>query len=385
MEKWLTDKGPGTHVLMDGGILQVPFEQLDEFYVECVHAVRLGKKIYVVEQKTDVFKFFVDLDYKGPEALPDDAVLNLVEVMHSVVQKGRCVIARAEPRDVDNQVKTGVHIHWPDVFVTKSEALALRTRILLELPDDPEWSQRIDASVYGGSGLRMLWSHKRDRGSVDSGPYTPWRDLEGNVFDQVPSAETLKLFALRTNEVSKEAVNVEITCAPLELYIRKYLKGQERANVRRVMRKGSDTIIVQTDSKYCERIQSEHKSNHVWFGIKGDLICQLCHDDECNRIAAEKNANNEKLPKRFSGREYILSPSIVDELRSNVAVDNSTFVPIRDLVPDFWWQEESVSQRGASLLGSRSSNVGNAPKSSVGVRKPTGKPGKKSKRTIQRD
>ena len=370
---------------MDGGILQVPFEQLDEFYVECIHAVRLGKKLYVVEQKTDVFKFFVDLDYKGPEALPDDVILNLVEVMHSVVQKGRCLISRAEPRDVDTQVKTGVHIHWPDVFVTKSEALALRTRILLELPDDPEWSQRIDASVYGGSGLRMLWSHKRDRGSVDSGPYTPWRDLDGNVFDPVPSAEILKLFAVRTNEVSNEAVNVEITCAPLERFIRKYLKGQELANVRRVMRKGSDTIIVQTDSKYCERIQGEHKSNHVWFGIKGDLICQLCHDDECNRIAAEKNANNEKLPKRFSGREYILSPSIVDELRSNVAVDNSTFVSIRDLIPDFWWQEESVSQRSASVLGSRPSNVGAASKSYVGVRKPKGMSGKKSKWPIQRD
>jgi hypothetical protein len=384
MEKWLTDKGPGTHVLMDGGILQVPFEQLEEFYLECVHAVRLGKKLYVVEQKTDVFKFFVDLDYKGPEALPDDVILNLVGVMHSVVQKGRCIIARAEPRIVDGQVKTGVHIHWPDVFVTKSEALALRTRILLDLPEDPEWSQRIDASVYGGSGLRMLWSHKREKG-IDSKPYVPWRDIEGNVFEPVPSPEILKLFAVRTNEVSNESVNVEITCAPLERYIRKYLKGQELANVRRVMRKASDTIIVQTDSKYCERIQGEHKSNHVWFGIRGELICQLCHDDECNRIAAEKNANNEKLPKRFSGREYILSPSIVDELRSNVAVDNSTYVSIRDLVPDFWWQEESVPQRSAPVLWTRPKNMGTASKSSGGFRKPTKKSRAKSWGTLPSD
>jgi len=372
MEKWLTDKGPGTHVLMDGGILQVPFEQLDEFYVECVHAVRLGKKLYVVEQKTDVFKFFVDLDYKGPEALPDDVILNLVEVMHSVVQKGRCLIARAEPRDVDNQVKSGVHIHWPDVFVTKSEALALRTRILLELPDDPEWSQRIDASVYGGSGLRMLWSHKRDRGSVDSGPYTPWRDLDGNVFDPVPSTETLKLFAVRTNEVSKESVNVEITCAPLERFIRKYLKGQELANVRRVIRKGKDKIIVQTDSKYCERIQGVHKSNHVWFGITRGRICQLCHDDDCKE-------------QKFVGREHILSPSIVEELHSNVAVDNSTYVSICDLIPDFWWQEESVSQRGAPVLGSRPSNVGASSKSSSGFRKPKSKSRTKSWGTLPSD
>jgi hypothetical protein len=371
MEKWTTDKGPGTHVLMDGGILQVPFEQLDEFYTECVHAVRLGKKLYVVEQKSDVFKFFVDLDYKGPEALPDDAVIELTAIMHSVVQKGRCLIARAEPRIVDTQVKTGVHIHWPDVFVTKSEALALRTRILLELPEDPEWSQRIDASVYGGSGLRMLWSHKREKG-VDSGPYTPWRDLDGNVFDRVPTPEILKLFALRTNEMSKESVNVEITCAPLERYIRKYLKGQELANVRRVMRKGQDKIIVQTDSKYCERIQGEHKSNHVWFGISRGRICQLCHDDDCKE-------------QKFVGREHILSPSIVEELHSNVAVDNSTFVSIRDLVPDFWWQEESVSTGGAPVFGSGPTNVGAASKSSVGVRKPKGKPRAKSKWSIPRD
>ena len=359
MEKWATDKGPGTHVLMDGGILQVPYEQLDEFYVECVHAIRLGKKIYVVEQKTDVFKFFVDLDYKGPEALPDDVILELATTMHSVVQKGRCVIARAEPRQVDSQVKTGVHIHWPDVFVTKSEALALRTRILLELPDDPEWSQRIDASVYGGSGLRMRWSHKREKG-VDSNPYFPWRDLEGHVFDRTPSPETLKLFAVRTNQVSKEAVNVEITCAPLERFIRKYMKGQELAKVRRVMRKGEDRIIVQTDSKYCERIQGEHKSNHVWFGIMRGKICQMCHDDDCKEA-------------KFVGREHILSPSIVAELRSNVAVDNSTYVSICDLVPDFWWQEESVSQGGAPVLRTRPSNLGNASKKPGGVRKPTSK------------
>jgi hypothetical protein len=371
MEKWTTDKGPGTHVLMDGGILQVPFEQLDEFYTECVHAVRLGKKLYVVEQKSDVFKFFVDLDYKGSEALPDEAIIELTAIMHSVVQKGRCLIARAEPRIVDTQVKTGVHIHWPDVFVTKSEALALRTRILLELPEDPEWSQRIDASVYGGSGLRMLWSHKREKG-MDSGPYTPWRDLAGNVFEATPSAEILKLFALRTNETSKESVNVEITCAPLERYIRKYLKGQELANVRRVMRKGTDKIIVQTDSKYCERIQGEHKSNHVWFGISRGRICQLCHDDDCKE-------------QKFVGREHILSPSIVEELHSNVAVDNSTFVSIRDLVPDFWWQEESVSAGGASLLGSGPTNVGASSKSSVGVRKPKGKSRTKSKWSVPRD
>jgi hypothetical protein len=335
---------------MDGGILQVPFEQLDEFYTEYVHSVRIGTKLYIVEQKTDIFCFFVDLDYKSEKALPEDAILELACTMNSVVNKGRCIIARAEPRKVGSQIKTGVHFHWPDAHVTKVDAIALRTRILLELPDDPEWSDRIDASVYGGSGLRMLWSHKRD-----AGPYTPWIDLETrSTFSKIPDKDILSLFTVRTNKTDRSTMNVEITCAPLERFIRRNMKGQETANVRRVMRKGNDNIVVQTDSRFCERIQGEHKSNHVWFGIRGELICQLCHDEEC---------------KKFVGREHILSPSIVAELRSNVAVDNSTYVSIRDLVPNFWWKEESLSAGSAPVLGSRRANVEVASAASRGLRK----------------
>ena len=329
MDKWRVEKGPGTHVLMDGGILQVPWEQLDEFYTEYIHAVRTGTRLYVVEQKTEVFKFFVDLDYKAETALGTEEIRELADIMSHVVGPGRCVVARAPPRRVDDLIKSGVHFHWPDTYVTKKEALALRTRILLELPDDPEWAQRIDASVYGGSGLRMLWSHKKEKGE-DTDPYVPLDHIGP------PDKETLALFAVRTNKQAETEINVELTCTPLEKFIQKYFKGQENARVRKVMRKKQDHFVVQTDSRYCERIKGEHKSNHVWFGIRDGKICQLCHDDECNRIAAEKNT----LQKRFVSREHILSPSIVEELYSNVAVDHSTYVAFRDLVPDFWWKEK---------------------------------------------
>ena len=346
MDKWRTERGPGTHVLMDGGILQVPFEQLEEFYTEYVHAVRTGKKVYVVEQKTDVFKFFIDLDYKDAKVLSEPDVLDVVAVMNSVVKGKRCIIARARPRKISvDQMKSGIHIVWPDLFVTKTEALALRTRILLELPDDPEWNNRIDSSVYGGSGLRMIWSHKKEKGK-DVDPYVPWMELDGDVFDATPTKDVLKLFAIRTNETSSASVNVEITCAPLERFIRKNLNGQELASVKRVIRKGNDKIIVQTDSRYCENIQGQHKSNHVWFGIHKGKICQLCHDEDCN------------TGQKFVGREHKLSPSIIAELNSNVAVDNSSYVSICDLVPDFWWQKEPLSSRSPSVFRSRPRNMG---------------------------
>ncbi len=367
MDKWKTPKGPGTHVLMDGGILDVPNSETREFYSECVHAIRTGSRLYVVEQKTEIFKFFVDLDFKCEKALPDDSILELVNIMSNVVgREYRCCIARAEPRQVGSLVKTGVHVHWPTVFVTKAEALAFRTRILLELPDDPEWGQRIDASVYGGSGLRMLWSYKKEKG-VDSGPYIPWRDLSGFEFSSVPDPDILELFSVRTDKLSKEQVVEFLKSEPLEHYIRKYMKGHENVNIRKLMRKGQNRIIVQTDSRYCERIGGCHKSNHVWFGIQGGKICQLCHDDECKEA-------------KFIGKEYNLSPSIVAELRSNVAVDNSTYVSICDFVPDFWWSENANSQRSPSVLGTQSRHVGSIPqphRSVSGSKKPVR--GKKSK------
>ena len=50
-----------THVLMNGGQLHVPEEDIDAFWNEYVSAIFAGQKLYVVEQKTERFKFFVDL------------------------------------------------------------------------------------------------------------------------------------------------------------------------------------------------------------------------------------------------------------------------------------------------------------------------------------
>jgi len=56
-----------SHVLMDGGVLSVPFDRLNDFYEKCVEAIIYGEKIFVVEQKTENYNFFVDLDYKDED------------------------------------------------------------------------------------------------------------------------------------------------------------------------------------------------------------------------------------------------------------------------------------------------------------------------------
>jgi hypothetical protein len=95
--KWRVGHGPGTHYLMDGGILDVPFNDTDAFFVEYLACIRRGVKVYVVEQKTDVFRFFVDLDWRAEEPISDDRLLEIVQVMCTVVP-GRCLVTRAPVR-----------------------------------------------------------------------------------------------------------------------------------------------------------------------------------------------------------------------------------------------------------------------------------------------
>lgn len=318
---------------MDGGILDVPLGDTDTFYVAYIAAVRQDKRVYVVEQKTDVFRFFVDLDYKAPEPLDETLLLEVIQKMCEVVP-GRCVVARAPQRPLDGLVKCGVHIHWPDTHVTRQEALAYRTRILMEL-DGPEWAEFIDASVYGGSGLRMLWSHKKPVGD----PYVPW-EPGTDLTILSPDIESLRLFSVRTSE-SRPTVLDTGSHDALEQYIQKYIPGHERVRVKRVGQKGQSKWV-QTDSRFCANIGADHKSNHVWFSVYGDKICQMCHDTE--------------TCQGYVGREYLLSPSIVD----GPTVAHVPAATICNLLPDHWFPETAghkVHPDGPPVLGAGPTNV----------------------------
>lgn len=343
IEQWRVPNGPATHVLMDGGILFVPPEETRDFYQACVDAINLGTKLYVVEQKTERFKFFVDLDYKAQEKLADDDLLQFCSIIHKALETpSRCLIARARPRPVaEGLVKSGVHIHWPDLIVTRTQALNFRTKIITSLAADFafDWNKIIDPAVYGGSGLRMLWSHKKPTGD----PYVPWKDLSGHEFPKTPSADILDLFAVRIPEDTR-AKEILADSTPLEEYIRKKLEGQGRARIKKVCRRDVNSWYAQTDSKYCERIKRDHQSNHVWFSINSGRICQLCFDEEC---------------REFKGQEHILPPSIVEQLNDVVIVGSPSCGFLMDLLPDGpSGPFQKIQGTGPSVLGSGPKELG---------------------------
>ena len=345
---WSVPRAPGTHTLMDGGILFVPDEDMHGFFQVYISQIKLGRKLYVVEQKSDVFKFFVDLDYKAQEKPSDEFVLKICEAIHEALDRpGRCCIARTATRPVKEGLKTGVHIHWPDLHVTKAQAVSNRAKILLALPDGPiDWNAVIDSSVYGGSGLRMLWSHKKPSGD----PYVPWRQLSpAREFSKAPDADVLELFSIRTPfkkpSESREAP-AELSSEPIEEFIQRYMRGQRTAKVKKIQRieDGTDTWYVQSDSKFCEKIDEEHRSNHVWFLISKGRICQKCFNEEC---------------KSFSGTEHILPPTIVDEI---TVVGSPATPSFMDLLSERrTWKVPEVRSSGASIFRARSDQLETLP------------------------
>ena len=328
------DEAP-THVLMNGGQLHVPDRDLDEFWRAYLSDLACGKKLYVVEQKTEKFRFFVDIDYRAEKPLEDSSALELCRKIHAAVAESlQCLVARAPPREDKGQVKSGIHMHWPDLVVTKSEALSLRTQILLELEEE-HWPETIDASVYRGAGLRCLWSLKKEA----TGAYVPWRSIpDGKPLNAAPCLDALKRFSVRTTGGESgraKSASFAADSSRLEQFIQNNMEGQENARVRAIRRtkKGEGKgLCVETDSKWCERIRAVHKSNHVWFYINGKTIVQKCLDEEC---------------LEFSGREHFLPPSISNE---SVCVDTSPRPRLVDLLPPTWRGAFSGVRTGVSQV-----------------------------------
>jgi len=332
-----------THVLMNGGQLHVPDKEMSDFWRAYLTDLACGKKLYIVEQKTEKFRFFVDVDYRATEALSDENAFEICKkIWAAVADSGRCVAARAPAREDKGRVKSGIHIHWPDLVVTKSEALSLRTQILMSFEED-HWSETIDASVYRGAGLRCLWSVKKDARGV----YTPWRSIpDGKVLNVVPCLDALKVFSIRAESGTGTTFKADpelIHSSRLEEFIQKNMEGQENARVRAVRRtkKGEGKgFCVETDSKWCERNRGPHKSNHVWFYINDKTIVQKCLNEEC---------------LEFSGREHFLPPSISNE---SVRVDTPARPRLVDLLPSAWNGPVSgLRNETPQILGSRSERM----------------------------
>lgn len=356
-----------SHVLMDGGVLSVPYEKLNDFYKVYLDSVKSGEHLFVVEQKTEPFNFFIDLDYKDDEALTIEQVQSITEIICDKVEtffeKSKAIISVAKPKNKDGQIKSGVHINWPGLIVDCENANYLMNHVISTLGkvySDKNWNAIIDSSVYGnpnkntkGSGFRLPWSHKKGKheyckgkgcptcgntGKITEVPYLPlfiYEDRSITEIDQDPTLERLWMATVRTDKTLEDVIkipffetpvvpmkkegsftaaqkkneftNIEVN-ANLETFIRLNLEGQSNAKIIKIF-KNQKKYYVQTNSKYCENLRRPHSSNHVWFEIYEGKIAQKCFCT-CETTEGRKKG----YCKDFVGRVHQLNKTIVELL-----------------------------------------------------------------------
>lgn len=363
---------------MDGGVLSVPFDKLNAFLEEYIRAVEAGEKLYLVEQKTKTYNFFVDIDYKDKDPLNIEEIKDVCKIVCDKVKRyggGECLVSVSPPKQAGTQIKTGIHLNWPGMVVDQSSAVALREHVVVALTKgkgSKNWDQIVDSSVYGdvkrgtkGSGFRMPWSYKLTKhddcngsgcsgcknGKIEQLSYLPL--FKYTTFplstlmrvDQKPDLNILKMSVVRTDQppsVSVSSPNVSATREEgifteeqmkdeiedeevielVQSFIQKNMEGQERAYVTKIF-KHKEIYLTKTTSKYCENIKREHNSNHVWFMIWGTEIVQKCFC-ECPTLKDRRDG----FCKDFRGRRHKLSAKIIEKLKlHSIVPTKKTILP----------------------------------------------------------
>ena len=342
-----------SHVLMDGGILSIPCDKLREFYEVYIQSVKAHEKVFVVEQKTETYNFFMDVDYKDDEMLEVEQVKNICQIICDKVNTfhgAKCLISVGEPKPKDGQIKTGIHLNWPGLVVNQAGAIQLMYHVvhtLEKIYSAKDWTKIIDSSVYGsmgtkGSGFRLPWSHKKtqhseckgvgcskcDGGKFIEGEYLPvftYSNGHTEITTQEITMEKLFDSTVRTSEtVVTEIPELVILCQPikkkfhegdftntelkneiintellvqLETFIKKNMEGNEDTRVLQIF-KLKDVYLLKTTSRYCENIKRNHNSNHIKLIInnKGHIFqkcfCTCKTENERFGLCKENNCNH---------------------------------------------------------------------------------------------
>lgn len=312
-----------THFFMDGGTLHVPpdkFSFFNKTYIESV--LDRTQKICLVESCNPAkFVFFVDLDYKKPQALDRQDVEELSMKISRILGIGSSLVLVAHPREIEGGlIKSGVHMVWAGKHVGINEALQLRDKLIEEMGQ--EWNEIIDKSVYRG-GLRLPWSWKHQNGKYEL-PYLPIHIVNSDhtirEIDSKPDTALLKLASIlipnqkREGWFSREEMENEVKDQTiyklLQDFIRYNIPNQGRATIKNIWKQGDTNYwLVNTTSRYCENKGGLHGSNHIYFVIDGlGKIYQKCHC-KCDHIERRLG-----ICSSFKGRKYRLPGPVYREL-----------------------------------------------------------------------
>lgn len=225
---------PPTHLVLNYGIAHIPDDKMEEFFTHYSESIPFSEDcstddlekgnvrydisspgLYFTENRTPIFRMFVDMDLKVQAKMGDETRRKILNILQRAVRRmfesvvppktsssedyasflSEMIVLGTPVRVIEESdgtelLKYGYHLIFPNIEVTSETAEIIRRFILYCLLQENDlrsmnWLDIIDGSVYNGSGLRMPHSFKMEfckcrnpnrnleDDKVDNGKYDP--------------------------------------------------------------------------------------------------------------------------------------------------------------------------------------------------------------------
>lgn len=329
-----------THFFLDGGKAIIDFNKLEEFHNVYTKCINDNVQLFVVECKTDNFRFFADLDFASERPLEDDIVIGVIGIIHTAIcyiydTQTNVIVCDTEHKQItkngNNLVKQGFHLFWPDIYVNINTALKIRKYVLEkvklvygERENSNSWADVIDEVVYKANGIRMNGSYKINNLQIDNRKYSLWTVLkpDGTIDDKevLKLKDTIELIKATTIRSPLQTITTVKNSEPLNINEQITIENEDKSKeddfyLKRVNKNNrkfdeivkffdlhmagknykvsditgilhiekTDSYILKTNSKYCQNITKEHNSCGVYFILSKNGLSQKCYC-RCNTL-----------------------------------------------------------------------------------------------------
>lgn len=248
-----------THLMMTGGKLKINPDMLIKFLGQYVKSIKNGETLSIVEKLGNncTMRFFLDIDKMNIRK-------EFIDVFDSILPE-------VQYRIYSKETGLGTHVVF-DKVVYKSDAICLAKSIAANL--DSNLAKYIDCSVYS-TGLRMIGSSKFTNNAYIDTCYMPIGNSKEDINIQMLKESIVRLKSLDNIETKIQTDKTNQECKIFEKISKHY------ANVKILgVRKYESCISIRVDSHYCQNVERNHKSNHIYFVLNNTRhIYQKCYNN----------------------------------------------------------------------------------------------------------
>lgn len=295
--------GKWTHVAMNGDKRNiVSLDDVESFYEAYAKRHDSGYDQFWVEQVSyPLFNMFVDLDM--PYHMTVEDLKSISERAYSTLQTDLLCSTSGS-----TDTKTGLHIQTRKA-VTREEAEAIAD--LLSADSVPH----VDKAVYS-TGLRMIGSKKCKNKKITGPSYYPIGVFGDSGWRDPPTLlECITLFSIRIpcQKICEDTgSSSEIVPFKLTEFVRDVFPKQKDTTLTMWSKQGKDVYSIMSDSRFCENVNRNHTSNHVYFVLARAptgrfRMYQKCHCPKDNCIG-------------FKGTPRVLFRDVENDIKNSLPV-----------------------------------------------------------------